>query len=217
MKPDLTIDELLSTTRSVRKRLDLEKPVDMNLIRECLELAIQAPSGSNSQGWHFVVVTDAEKKFALGEIYRKGWAVYSRPQRSRATTREGEAHTTQERVVSSAGYLAEHMHEVPVMVIPCIEGRVDSLSSNASARQAVFYGSILPATWNFMLAARSRGLGTCWTTLHLMNEKAAADVLGIPYETVTQCALIPVAHTKGLDFKPAERKPIDTILHLEGW
>ena len=217
MKLNLTPDELLSTTRSVRKRLDFERPVEMSLILECLQLAIQAPSGSNAQGWHFVVISEAEKKKAVSDIYRRGWAVYTRGGRPDREMQDGSPRTTPERVYSSAAYLAEHMHEAPVLLIPCIEGRADQATSNAALRQASQYGSILPATWSFMLAARARGLGTCWTTLHLMFEEEAAEVLGIPYETVTQCALIPVAYTKGHDFKPAERKSLDNLLHLEGW
>lgn len=211
---DLTIDELLTTTRAVRKRLDLERPVDMGMIEECLELALQAPSGSNRQGWHFVVVTDPEKRLALAEVYRKGWSLYARSFRDQPLD---DPKTNQDRVRNSATYLAEHMHEVPVLVIPCVEGRVDAVKRNANQHYAGFYGSILPATWSFMLAARSRGLGTCWTTLHLMNEQEAAEVLGIPYDSISQVALIPVAHTKGLDFKPASRKPVSEVLHPNGW
>ena len=214
--PNLTPDHLLSTTRSVRKRLDFSRPVEMSLIRECLDLAIQAPSGSNSQGWHFVVVTDAAKRLALAGQYRKGWEIYrALPQNGadKLPTEEA-ARNTQLRVADSASYLAEHMHEVPVMLIPCILGRQSNPEPMA---QASMYGSILPAAWSFMLAARARGLGTCWTTIHLMHEQACADILGIPFAKVTQCALIPVAHTLGDEFKPAPRKSLEALLHLNGW
>ena len=217
MKLDLTPEELLTTTRSVRKRLDLEKPVELDVIRECLQLAVQAPSGSNAQGWHFIVITDAEKKRAIGDLYRKGWRRYTRPTGGRQEDEAEPGHSTRERVYDSAAYLAEHMHEAPVLVIPCIEGRVARSADSSTVWQASLYGSILPASWSFMLAARLRGLGTCWTTLHLMYEEQAAEVLGIPYETVTQCALIPVAYTKGHKFLPAKRKPLDQVLHLESW
>ena len=185
---NLSTDELLTTTRSVRKRLDLSRQVEPEVIRECLELAVQAPTGANSQGWHFVVVTDAQQRQALGDIYRKGFAVYSERSMSesaRAAYRalSPERRTTFKKIVDSTVYLVEHIHEVPVLVIPCIWSRVEGLPA---VDQAGIWGSIIPATWSFMLAARSRGLGTCWTTFHLFYEQEAAEVLGIPYEWVTQ-------------------------------
>jgi len=207
---DLTPDQLLSTTRAVRKRLDFSRPVEPEILRECIELATQAPTGSNSQQWHFVVVTDAEKRKALADLYRKSWATYStqgsRPQ-------DPEQARIMDRVRSSSAYLAEHYHEVPVHVIPCIKGRVEGSTTNVAG----FWGSILPAVWSFMLAARARGLGSVWTTLHLAYEKEAAEVLGIPYDKITQAALIPVAYTLGTDFKPGPRKPLDDILHWNEW
>jgi nitroreductase len=214
---DLTPDQLLSTTRAVRKRLDLTRPVEPELIRECVELAVQAPTGSNSQRWHFIVVTDADKRKALGEFYRQGMETvygFNAGQSKQPTPRDPELARKQARILSSAQHLAVHMHEVPVLVVPCIEGRLDGVPS---ARQAGVWGSILPAVWSFMLAARARGLGTAWTTLHLLREKEAAEVLGIPYEKVTQAALIPVAYTIGTDFKPGPRKPLDEVLHWDQW
>jgi len=212
---DLTLDELLATTRSVRKRLDLTRPVEPELIRECLELALQAPTGSNSQRWHFVVVTDAEKRFALAELYRKAFAAYrNQPSPVNKLAEDSPRVQTQKRVVDSADYLAEHLHEVPVFVIPCLAGRIEKLSLEG---QAGAWGSILPAAWSFMLAARARGLGSAWTTLHLPYEKEAAEVLGIPYEKITQTSLLPVAYTLGTDFKPAPRETLDTVLHWDKW
>ncbi len=214
---DLTPDQLLSTTRAVRKRMDFARPVEPEVIRECIELAVQAPTGSNSQRWHFVVVTDVEKRKALAEFYRQGWntAYGSGAARSqRRVPQDPDVARTQERVLSSAEYLAEHMHEVPAMVVPCIQGRFDGLPS---AVQAGGWGSILPAVWSFMLAARARGLGTSWTTLHLLHEQEAAEVLGIPYQEVTQVALIPVAYTLGTDFKPGSRKSLDKVVHWDRW
>lgn len=207
----LTPDELLETTRSVRKRLDFTRPVEREVLEECLALAQQAPTGSNMQGWHFLVVTDAAKRAALGDLYRKSWYPYS-ARRTAAQTAERQA--TQARVVSSAQYLADHMQEVPVLVIPCIAGRIEGKSS---VEQAGVWGSILPAVWSFMLAARARGLGTCWTTLHLTYEREAADILGIPYAEVMQTALIPVAYTLGTDFKAGPRASLDTMVHWEQW
>ena len=218
-KLDLSPDELLTTTRSVRKRLDFSRPVEPELIKECLELAVQAPTGGNSQGWHFVVVTDAQQREALGAIYRKGWATYLERMTSGNPMRPGQSLTREQartlmRVRDSAQYLADHMHEVPVLIVPCIWGRTDGLGV---VEQAGAWGSILPAAWSFMLAARARGLGTCWTTVHLFYEQEAAEVLDIPYERIMQTALIPVAYTLGTDFKPVPRVPLESIVHWERW
>jgi nitroreductase len=217
---DLTPDQLLSTTRSVRKRLDLTRPVEPELIRECLELATQAPTGGNRQGWQFVVVTDAAKRQALGDLYRQGSAIYRKLPMNQPEVletlraRDPERAAIQTRVISSSEYLVEHIHEVPVMVIPCIYGRTE----NAQVfEQAGVWGSILPAAWSFMLAARSRGLGSAWTTFHLFFEKEAAAILGIPYERVTQAALLPVAHVIGTEFSPATRVPLERIVHWDQW
>ncbi len=212
----LDADELLSTTRSVRKRLDLDRPVDRGLIDECLELAAQAPTGSNAQGWHFVVVTDRAKRERLGELYRAGFDLfYGNREAAEAGLPDDDPDfvATTRRVVDSAAYLAQHMGEVPVMVIPCIEGRTDG--GNVMI-QASVWGSLLPAAWSFMLAARERALGTCWTTLHLIHEAEAADLLGLP-DTVMQGALIPVAHTLGTDFKPGPRRDMARIVHDDTW
>ena len=216
----LSPDELLSTTRAVRKRLDFDRAVPLSVIRECLQVATQAPTGSNAQGWHFVVVTDPRKRSALADIYRRAFAMYPDLPSSAHNVHKDDPSMTkiQERIVSSAEYLAENMHRAPVMLIPCISGRVDAVPPPMGAlAQGSIYGSILPAVWSFMLAARARGLGTCWTTLHLWFEEEAAALLGIPYADVTQCALIPVAYTKGTDFKPGPRKPLDGILHVDTW
>jgi nitroreductase len=215
---ELSPDELLSTTRAVRRRLDLNRPVELSLVRECLTLALQAPTGGFSQSWHFVVVTDGEKKRAIAELYRQAWRWYLK-QIDASPQQEYDLQTeaARARSGSSAAYLAEHLHEVPLLVIPCIEGRVENPSDMAVLQQASTYGSILPATWSFMLAARARGLATCWTTLHLVYEEQAATILGIPYRSVTQVALIPVAYPTGGTFKPALRKPLEAVLHLDGW
>lgn len=215
---DLGPDELLSTTRSVRKRLDLGRPVEDELLRECFELAAQAPTGSNAQGWHFLVVTDPAKRAALGDMYRRAFAMFYGNVDAvvDALPKDDPDYVaTTRRVLDSAQYLAEHLGEVPVHVIPCIEGRVDQ--GAPVALQSAIWGSILPAAWSFMLAARSRGLGSCWTTLHLVFEQEAQQLLGIP-EHVTQAALIPVAHVLGgTDFKPGPRRDLDRILHHDTW
>lgn len=214
-------DQLLTTTRAVRKRLDLERPVPLALVKECLEVALQAPTGSNAQGWHFVVVSDAEKRRALAEIYRKAWAVYrTMPFAAHHVHADDPSmKPVQERVIESAQYLADNLERVPVHVIPCVTGRFEAVPAPmAVLAQASAYGSILPATWSFMLAARARGLGTSWTTLHLWHEQEAAELLGIPHTSVTQCALIPLAYVKaGTGFRPGPRKPLAGVLHVDGW
>lgn len=212
---DLSPDELLSTTRSVRLRLDLTRPVARSLLEECLDLAQQAPSGGNQQGWSFVVVTDQEKRQALGALYKQGWDTYLQEISARAAA-ETPAMPSRDvlRVYRSAQYLADHMGDVPVLVIPCIAGRTDDAGSVEQASQ---WGSILPAVWSFMLAARARGLGTCWTTLHLPHERKAAELLGVPYDAVMQAALIPVAHAIGEDFRPGPRKPLENMVHWDQW
>ena len=213
----LSADELLTTTRAVRKRMDFDRPVSMEAIKECLTIGLQAPSGSNSQGWHFIVVTDAEKKAAIAKYYQKAFLAYEAgpTQPTQLHTDDASMKETQEKVLSSARFLAENIAKVPAMLIPCFAGRLDS-GDASHLQMASIYGSILPAVWSFMLAARERGLGTCWTTMHLDYEKEIADILDIP-EGYSQVALIPIAYAKGTDFNPAPRKPLDGILHTNSW
>jgi nitroreductase len=212
----LTPDELLSTTRAVRKRLDVRRPVEREVLEECLHLAQQAPTGSNQQQWGFVVVTDARTRAGLADLYRRGAEAYrSNPSSPRnRVIDEPELRAVYERVRASSDYLIDHLQDVPVHVVPCIRGRPEALPFHA---QAGLWGSILPAVWSFMLAARSRGLGTCWTTFHLFAEHEAAQLLGIPYDQVAQTALIPVAYTQGTDFRPAPRQPLDSMVHWDHW
>jgi len=213
---NLSADEVLTTTRAVRRRLDLARPVERGVLEDCLRIALQAPSGSNAQGWHFVVVTDEDCRRALAEIYRRAWAIYeTMPFAAGNLEVEGqERRVTQQRVMESARHLAEHLHEVPVHVVPCVEGRVDGQPLFISAS---VLASVVPAAWSFMLAARERGLGTSWTSLHLLFEQEAAEVLEIPYEEVSQVALVPVAYTLGTDFRPAPRVALDHVVHWDGW
>ena len=209
---DLSVtDELLSTTRAVRKRLDLTRPVPRKLIEECIELAVQAPTGSNSQTWRWLVVDDATTRKALADLYRKGAGGYLTAAGEQA---QSSGNDQTKRVFSSAIYLMEHLHEVPVHLIPCIEGRPPE--NTPTAMMAGLFGSIFPAVWSFQLAARSRGLGTALTTLHLMHEKEAAQILGLP-DNVMQVALLPVAYTLGMQFKRAERPPVANIIHWNTW
>jgi nitroreductase len=197
-----TVDQLLSSTRAARKRLDLDRPVPPEVIEECLRLAIQAPTGSNRQGWHWVVVTDADKRAALADMYRAGFGPYmDRARRgSQSMTRVGE----------SALWLAERLEHVPVHVIPCIEDY-----TKGSAHAGV-WASIYPAVWSFQLALRSRGLGSVQTTMHLKAEPDVAALLGVP-DDVTQVALIPVAYTIGEDFRPPPRQPVEDVTYWNSW
>ncbi|WP_153533309.1 nitroreductase family protein [Actinomadura macrotermitis] len=211
----LTPDELLTTTRTVRKRLDLTRPVPMELVRECLEIALQAPSGSNRQDWQWIVVTDPGTRAALGDIYRRAVDRYlaSEGAAGRLFADDPERAKVQQRVGGSVAHLGEHMGDVPVLMIPCLRVPERNL---AAGNQAGVWGSLLPAVWNYMLAARARGLGTAWTTLHLMYEQEAAELLGLP-DDVRQAALVPTAYYTGETFKPAARQPLDEVLHIDRW
>lgn len=208
-------DKLLRTTRSVRKRLDFTKPVPAELIEECIDISFQAPTGSNTQGWSVVVITDEDKRKKLGEIYREGIQVYAGMRESEGFGfPEGDPRAEQmPRVMESAFYLAENFEKAPAMVLFCVDGRVEEMGAFA---QASIYGSIIPAAWSFMLAGRSRGLGMAWTTIHLAYEKKAAEVLGLP-DTVTQAVLFPVAYYTGTDFKEAKRIDPKSLTHWNSW
>jgi nitroreductase len=214
MKLNLSADEVLTTTRSVRKRLDLDRPVEREVILECLEIALQAPTGSNSQGWSWMFVTDPDKKKAIADYYAANFWQYRNNPRS-AQYPEGDLRAERrDAVTSSAEYLAENFHRVPVLLIPLIQGRLDQLPVFAAAS---LWGSILPAVWSFMLALRERGLGSAWTTLHLPNEREVADLLDIPFDRYTQAGLFPIAYTLGTDFKPAPRLALDGLVHWDTW
>jgi nitroreductase len=209
-----TVDHLLTTTRSVRKRLDLTRPVEREQIERCIEIATQAPSGSNRQGWHFMVVTDAAKREAVASYYRKSFEVYIGSGGPSGKGKQDDPRLARaSQVRDSAMYLSDHLHEVPVHIIPCIDGRPDN---PAPVAQAGFYGSILPAAWSLMLALRARGLGSAWTSLHLVYEKEVAEILGIP-ANVTQAALLPVAYFMGEDFQPASRVPAREVTYWDSW
>src|ERR1700759_3127237 len=199
----LSSDELLTTTRSVRKRLDLDRPVPLELVRECLDLALQAPSGSNSQGWHWLVITDPDTKQAIGELYRRSTEKYleirsrqlEAPGAPAADSPEGQAIR---RIRDSSAYLGEHRAAGGSQAMACTGVRG---GGRPGAGQTGLWGSLLPAAWSYMLACRSRELGTAWTTLHLTYEKEAADILGLP-DHVRQGVLIPTAYYTGETFRP---------------
>ena len=207
MQPTNDFDEVISTTRAIRKRLDLERPVDREVVLECLRLAQQAPTGSNAQNWRWLVITDPDLRRQLAQIYNEGGKGYL----SQAADAAMDPQT--KRVYESALYLTDVLAKVPVLVIPCIDRRVDGQPTVATAST---YGSIIPAAWSFLLALRSRGLGSVWTTLHLWKEAEAAELLGIP-DTVTQVAMFPVAHIPGDTLKPAKRPPVEGITYWDRW
>src|SRR5262245_10363044 len=204
---ELSNDDLLSTTRAVRKRLDFDRPVERDVLVECVELAVQAPSGSNMQRWHWVFVTEPDKRAALADLYNRVFRAVYTPDALGPLDAGGE------RVRRSAQYLSDHLHEVPVLLVPCQWTRPGADAAN----QAGYWGSILPAVWSFLLAARARGLGSVWTTMHLAHEREAAEILGIPYERCAQAGLFPIAYTIGTEFKPGPRKDLDAIVHWNAW
>ena len=208
----LTADEVLTTTRSVRRRLDLTRQVPMALIRECLEIALQAPSGSNKQSWHWIVVTDPTLRASIGEMYRRAWEGYTSSSVSAATvTGDSDRVATQKRVMDSASHLAEVIGDVPVHVLACIRA-----SRLPSGNQATLWGSLLPAAWSYQLAARARGLGSAWTTMNIAFEDELRALLGIP-DDVHQGVLLPTAYYVGESFRPAPRLPLDDVLHVDRW
>ena len=202
-----TVDELLTTTRSVRRRLDLTRPVEPEVILECVRLAMQAPTASNAQDWRWVVVTDADKRAAIADIYRSVGAEYL----ANAASTESDPQTR--RVYQSAAGLTETLADIPVHVIPCLENRFDGSDHLVAASS---WASIIPAGWSFLLALRSRGLGSVWTTMHLAKEREVGELLGIP-ATATQAALFPVAYTIGTDFRPAARPPAASVTFWNTW
>lgn len=215
MTLDLTPDELLSTTRAVRRRLDLDRPVPRELIEECVDLAVQAPTGRNRQRWHFVVVTEDEQRRAVADLFVRALAAGPEQRLTRRDVqRMNHDPRSTRRVFDGLRHLTDNIHRVPAFVIPGVEGRTDRAPVPV---QAGTWGSILPAMWSFMLAARARGLGTVWTTAQAPLERELARVLRVPYDEVMLAAFVPLAFTIGTDFKPAPRIPRDQVLHWDRW
>jgi nitroreductase len=210
----IATDKLLTTTRSVRKRLDLTREVEPQVLADCIDIAMQAPTGTNAQNWAFVVITDPAKKKFIADAYRSGGEMMAGSGYPPPLEPGDPREHVMPKVMESAGYLGEILEQVPVFVIACVRGRVESVPMVIA--QASTYGSILPAAWSFMLALRSRGLGTAWTTIHLFQEQAISELLGIP-DDWTQTVLFPVAYYTGDDFKPAHRLPSDAMTHWDSW
>ena len=219
-----TVDHLLTTTRTVRKRLDFSRPVEPEIVERCIEIALQSPTGANSQGWHFIVVTDPGKRKAIGDIYRKGMRDYGAIQGAHLPTYgPTDIRARMEKpMIRSSFYLNKHIHESPVLIIAGIDIRMEEYPhlfespTSGSMYHTSLYGSILPAVWSLMLALRARGLGSAWTTVHLVHDKEAARLLGIP-DNILQVAMLPVAYFTGTDFKPARRLPVQQVTHWNAW
>jgi len=213
----LSADEVLTTTRAVRKRMDFERPLELATIEECLEIALQAPTGSNGQQWEWVVVTDREKVAAIAALYQQGFAAYLEMEGSVRSIYKGDDAdriAQQDRVTDSAQYLADNMHRCPALLIPVLPMKLDGMPNFVGAS---VYAGIMPAAWSFCLAARERGIGTSWTSIHLMFEEQVAGILGIPFAETSQVALIAMAYTQGTEFRPAKREPLAASLHVNEW
>jgi nitroreductase len=210
--PDLAdVDTVLTTTRAVRKRLDLHRPVPREVVEECARIAFQAPNGSNEQHWGWVFVDDPALRAEMARIYRDGMADVHR-EREAAGTAPDNSSPERQRMVASVRHLADHLHEVPVLLVPTVTGRLERESLFVQASR---WGTVCPGVWSLMLALRSRGLGSVWTTVHLTREKEMAELLGIPDDQVTQAGLFPIAYTLGTDFRIADRS--DTRVRWNHW
>jgi nitroreductase len=204
------VDHLLSTTRAVRRKLDLDRPVEPEVLTTCLRLSTYAPSPGNVQQWRWIVVRDPGQRKRLGELFRdvgRGYLDGVREQLGAAVSVPAVR-----RMVDSVQHLIDVIDRVPVLVVPCVQGPAPV----GNAESAAFYGGIYPAVWSFQLALRSRGLGTVLTTLHLRREREAARILALP-EDVTQVGLLPVAYTTVPDFRPPARQPLRAVAHLDTW
>jgi nitroreductase len=206
----LSAEEVLTTTRSVRKRLDFDRPVPRSTVEDCLRMAFQAPSGANSQGWGWVLVDDPKKKARMAELYRAGMVDH----RNRDNVGDAPPHRDQPKVTDSVRYLADNIHRVPVLLVPTVE---HTYGRGTTFQQASTWGSILPAVWSFMLALRAHGMGSAWTTIHLYREREMAELLGIPYPQTTQAGLFPVAYTLGTSFRAADRSASDGRIFWNEW
>lgn len=194
-----SIDQVLETTRSVRRRIDFDRPIEPEVIERCIEIASQAPTGINAENWRFLVVTSPEKKAAVAELYGRASRVLS------------EARGVSLKPAQQA--LADRLHEMPALILVCAEGRPPG---GSAAMNVGFYGSVLPAAWSLMLALRARGLGSTWTSLLVIHEQEVAELLGIP-DDVSQTVLLPVGYMKDAVLKPAKRKPAREITYWETW
>jgi nitroreductase len=210
----VNIDQLLTSTRSARKSLDLDAAVDRGDLMECLRIGMQAANGSNQQSWRWLVITDESRRAELAALYRDA---YLQRVGGSLIADQIPPDMPGAKIMSSTEWLVENMANVPVLVIPCYEPFLPRVDGDESFLQATVYGSILPAVWNIALALPSRGYGTCVTTLHLTHEKTVRDMLHIP-ETYVQGCLLPVGRLRpGVTFTPAARRPIEEVVAFDTW
>ncbi len=210
----MELDQALTTTRTVRKRLDLSRPVERGVVEECLSLALQAPNGSNRQLWRWILIDDPALRTQVAEIYRAGLDGYAASGVSADKPVVADRSSPEViRMSASVMHLRDHLEQVPVLVLPLLAGRTDDASV---FYQASMWGSVIPAVWSFMLALRSRGMGSAWTTIHLHKEAEMAQLLGIP-PSYTQVGLFPVAYTIGTDFGLASRRPLREVASWNGF
>jgi nitroreductase len=210
----MDIEHLLTTTRSARKSLDLDTHVDIDDIRECLRVGLQAANGSNQQSWRWLVIVDPALRRRLAELYRDAYLLRVGGQMLGDLLPAG---SPEGRLMSSTEWLVENLANIPLLVIPCYQAYLPRIEGDESFHQATLYGSIFPAVWNFQLALHARGYGTCITTLHLHREDAVAELLEIP-ESYTQGCLLPVGRLRaGHTFRPARRRPLDEVVAVDRW
>jgi nitroreductase len=216
---ELTADQVLTTTRSVRKRLDLSRAVPRSLIAECLEIAFQAPNGSNQNTWEWVVIDERETARKAAAIYDGALDDFISSPYGQAYAKEGAAKAAADttgkvvesmtKMSESVYYLRQHMGEMPALVVPMFFGRPEGMNLFHLASN---FGSVVPAVWSLFLALRVRGLGSAWTTAHLLREREMAELLGIPHDKYTQVGLFPIAYTIGTEFKKGWRKPVGEVV-----
>nr|WP_225951429.1 nitroreductase family protein [Mycobacterium sp. OAS707] len=205
---------MLTTTRSARKALNLAAPVALDEIRECLQIALHAPNGSNQQAWRWMVVTAPSLRARIAEIYRD---TYLKKVGGQLVSGLMPAGTSEAKLMSSTEFLVENLHQVPVLVIPCYEPSYPRTDGDESFYLATLYGSMFPAVWNFQLALHSRGYGTCITTMHLEHEREVGELLGIPATFVQGC-LLPVARLRtGHVFAPTPRRNLEEVIAVNEW
>jgi nitroreductase len=203
--------EVVETTRSVRRKIDFERPVEPEVIERCINAAVQAPTGMNQEAWRFLVLTEPEPKERVAELYRSGFDGLAARFRDQIPPEMRDRKLPNERPTYVG--LAENLHRMPALILVCSEGRPDP---DNTAMQVAFYGSVLPAAWSLMLALRASGLGATWTTLLVTEEERVAEALGIPPD-VTQTILLPVAYTLGAVLKPAKRKGAGEVTYWNRW
>jgi nitroreductase len=203
---DMPLREAMQTQRAIR-RLKPD-PVDDEVILRCLELACKAPTGSNAQNWHWIVVRDPEVKAKLARSYRQAWRIYGGLGRMRAGGDE-----KMRKVIDAVQWQVDHFEEIPVLVVACLRGIAPRVVAMSPIGASSHYGSIYPAIQNFLLACRAEGLGAALTTLPLWSMTMARTALGLPFD-VQPCAVIPVGWPKG-KYGPTTRKPVEKVVHYD--